>query len=325
MQSLLRKYPGLIEAIIISFAVNLAYFETILYFALTLESIQGNALIFGLKFSLLTIIGWLIMLFAFSVENDSLKIILKDSQQKLLDSSRLIRRRLAFLALYFLLPFFIIILIVSSSDTIERIVTLLKPYIYEAIFFSSLLLILVLLRMLIIWCIKGITDTVPDLEGTVNSWMLSIKVSILYYIFLMIVAWFTIQPYHISDSGWRLWFYLVFFKDIILLSFITLLLFVSLHKLRKHRSLLIVFQNVNGYLIFILICTIIAILAIWADFVPMEDRWGEIIEAAGWQKRYKITHVYVRDIFLLLIPIAMFFLWTLQGVAREFKKPRESE
>jgi hypothetical protein len=69
----------------------------------------------------------------------------------------------------------------------------------------------------------------------------------------------------------------------------------------------------------IVVCGIIAFLAIWADFGFMESPRIFEIYPQQWQRDYTVAHVFVRDIFLLLLPIATLLVWTVRNFSLEIK------
>ena len=95
------------------------------------------------------------------------------------------------------------------------------------------------------------------------------------------------------------------------------MLYAGLYKIANARSLRALFQTHKGFLHFVLICAIIAILAIWADFNGMSAENQRRIFLRGWQRQYNTLHVYGRDIGLLLMPIGWLLFWCLGKFANE--------
>jgi hypothetical protein len=54
-----------------------------------------------------------------------------------------------------------------------------------------------------------------------------------------------------------------------------------------------------------------------ADFRFLDGNLIYEIFPQEWQRQYTAIHVYVRDIILLLLPIAFFIVWVLKKIAYE--------
>jgi len=94
-------------------------------------------------------------------------------------------------------------------------------------------------------------------------------------------------------------------------------LYVGLFKLARAKTLHDVFVNAKGFVHFMSICGIIAVFAVWADYRGLDPSRIERIFPEAWQRTYLQIHIVVRDIFLLLLPIACLLVWTLWCLGHE--------
>ena len=197
----------------------------------------------------------------------------------------------------------------------------LKLLIQSDILTAALLpLFLFGLVILLIWAISKIIEALAQtsrtLGGAMNEWAFSIKSSAVFYL-LLVAATLRV----LSLSGIRkeahLEFSLGITKDYFLMFITAGMLFTGLYKIGMANSLKLLFQSQRGLLYFILICGVIAIMAIAADFNGMSAPNQERIFTAEWQKQMNRAHVYGRDIGLLLLPIASLLFWALKRIALE--------
>ena len=161
-------------------------------------------------------------------------------------------------------------------------------------------------------------------EG-VENWGIGLRTGVVFYLFLLggTLVWVSFRG---VDPKVVTTMLLSLVKDYVLLFIISGLLYLGLFKLARARALVAVFQNIRGFIHFVVICGIIAVFAVWADYRELDPLRLERLFANEWQRRYMEIHVVTRDIILLLLPIGFLLFWTLGCVAAEPKKatPRES-
>lgn len=322
MKRITTGYADLMEVAIISFFINLAYYETILYCALTVGSIKDEFIIFSVRYLVIVLIGWIIMVFIIGTDNLTLKLILSKLENRLNGFTDKLKDHIAFLFLFVALPVLVILPFVTRMDIMTDVIRLMSPSFYHLLYFVFLFAALRLLRHGISGAIKRLAKSTPYLDEAVSNILLSLKLSIYYFAFLLVVCWIIVRPYAIEDIGWLTWFCFVFSKDLILLALITIVLYIFLYKLKKHRCLSYAFHNLPGYLLFTLLCAFIAVLAVWAEFTPREGLVEWTIPRTEEQKMYRLIHVYGRDIGCLLVPIGSFLLWIAICFLDELKESK---
>lgn len=167
--------------------------------------------------------------------------------------------------------------------------------------------------------LKNLGNSLPSgMREGVENWALSFRVTILFYAFLVsgTFIWVSFQG---VNRPMQLEMRLSLVKDYALLFIISNVLYVGLFKLARAKTLLLVFQNVKGFIHFISICGIIAVLAVWADYRELDPSRMERIFPEEWQRIYLQIHVVGRDIFLLLLPIGCLLVWTLWCIGHEVR------
>lgn len=306
---------------VFSFAINLPFIETVLYNSL----INGKSpnLMLYIEVGIALLIGWLLMFVAFVVDKNNLAQSLAVLHFKMVTLRNRTKQHLSFL-LYLVPIFFLIVFIIGKVS--EELVRLFQSKFTEAVVLIGLWLLMGILCWFVGRLLAALTEIVAtDLHGVLQEWSLSIRISFLYYIFIVSFAWFAIGPGEIVNDNVRFSFYFGFAKDIVLMWIIAELLFVSLYKLGHHGNLVRIFQSISGYVQFVVICGIIAIFATWADFGFIQSQESIKLYPEDWQQRLIKAHIYIRDIFLLLLPIAALLIWTLKRVAAEIKKNKRSK
>lgn len=182
----------------------------------------------------------------------------------------------------------------------------------EALILSIAVVLWVVYRLL-----TSMGESLPkgSREG-VESWAVGLVLSIVFYGFL-IVGTFSWVNFKGMSSG--TWFAMAeaLSKDYALLFLISCLLYVGLFKLARHRALADVFQNVRGYIHFVVICALIAVFAVWADYNGLDRPRLEHLFNNEWQRQYMEAHVFIRDIGLLLFPIGWLLFWTIWCFSHE--------
>jgi len=167
--------------------------------------------------------------------------------------------------------------------------------------------------------IRAMGDLSEDLIEVMGNWAWSIRLSSVYFVCLFLAAWLYIKPASIQNADLRLNFLLFFSKDTLLLFIIIFVLYIGVYKLRMANCLRRVFISVDGFLSFLIMCALIAIMAVWADFTFPEQVFRELEYAEPWMEEYTRNHVYLRDIALLIFPISTLFMWAVFGIIEETK------
>ena len=155
-------------------------------------------------------------------------------------------------------------------------------------------------------------------EG-VENWALSFRITALFY-GLLLLATFLWVNFQGVNPPMRLQMRLSLIKDYGLLFIIANVLYVGLFKLARARTLYAVFVNNGGFIHFMSLCAIIAVLAVWADFRELDPARTEAIFHSEWQRTWLTYHIFIRDIFLLLLPIALLMVWTLWCLSHEDRR-----
>lgn len=262
---------------------------------------------------------WLLMVASFVIETDSARVALGAFHKKLREEHfPKLRER----AMEFVFATLIIIgLFVLGGAKIARL--FLELRLLELPFWSLLQFVLVVIG---IWffgmILKSAGSHQENLREALDNWLFCLKVSILFYAVLTLETILHVRLDGIRAEG-RLAFRLALVKDYLLLSMISSMLYLGLFRLASARRLAVVFQSIKGLIQFIILCGIIAIMAIWADFNSTSPDRQKIFFSEEWQMTYNVVHVYLRDILLLLVPIAGLLLWTLIRVGDELKQSRD--
>jgi hypothetical protein len=152
-------------------------------------------------------------------------------------------------------------------------------------------------------------------EG-VESWALGLWSSILFYGLLLFGTFLWVNFNGIGSDVWLITLTSLI-KDYILLFIISGLLYLGLFKLARAKALMHVFQNKRGFLHFVVLCGIIAVCAVWADYNGLNRLRLEHLFNSEWQREYMELHVFLRDVVLLLFPIGWLLFWTFECAAHE--------
>jgi hypothetical protein len=165
--------------------------------------------------------------------------------------------------------------------------------------------------------IQSLGDALPSgLRDGVDNWALSFRIGILFYLFLVTGTSIMVNFSGINPEM-RLTMRLALIKDYSLIFIISGMLYVGLFKLARARSLEEIFGKHTGFIQFVIVCGIIAVLAVWADYRQLDPLRLESIFPTAWQRQYMEAHVPIRDILLLLLPISSLLFWTVKCIAEE--------
>ena len=220
------------------------------------------------------------------------------------------------MALLYILPVLFLALFFGGNEAFLFVFNLvLKPVLlpaFLAIGAASLV-------WLIAWLIGTSTGTYENLKDALDGWSLGMRASTLFYVILVAATWKLVSLEGIREAErWR--FLFAVGKDYLLIFIISDMLFLGLYRIAFARQLIAVFQGVRGFLNFVLICGLIAILAIWADFNALDPANLRQVYKYDWQIDYNVVHTYLRDIGLLLMPIAGLLFWCVWHVGIEQKE-----
>lgn len=301
---------------------SLPFIETLLYNAhigpgrRTLEAFRY------LQIALLCVILWALMVLSFVVERAALEVLQQSVKRKTRQLKRALTRQAP--RLLYLLPLsFLLVFFLGERKVPDSVWDLVK----EVLPLTTLaglgveLVVAVGLVWLIAWLI-GATVPPGDLSDTMNRWAFGIRMTCLFYVLLIASTWALVSVEGILQPK-RLDFVLAIAKDYLLMFIIVDMLFIGVFRLGDAHKLAAVFQSVKGFIQFMVVCAIIAILAIWASFKSLGSdnfsaQYGPY-SVAAWQWQYNTVHVYFREIGLLLMPIAGLLFWGLRRVGEELK------
>jgi len=155
------------------------------------------------------------------------------------------------------------------------------------------------------------------LQQVVNDWSLVLLLLPLYsIIFFAFTAGFTHKftfTYPLNQSNGYFWW--GYWKDLVLLNIIAAL-YIGTFKLTAHRATGSVFKSPRDFLIFAAACSVIAVMAIHAEFV---NAVRPLLQSpiSRWQQLMQHIHVNIRDIGFLLLPIAIYLFWIFRCVVRD--------
>jgi len=295
---------------------SLPFLETLLYAA---HVGPGKAVLSTrdyLEIGSLSVVLLALMIATFLTEQADIHAQLshwKDDLDRMLRSPRLKRRALFGLAGSL---FIFLILLAFGGEKLgflRNLLTLLGPLVSPALQLIG--------AMIVTWIIARLLESLSknwraSLREGIASWAFSLRLSVFFYMLLIAGTWKFLSLDGIKD-GCKLEVSLGLAKDYLLLFLIANMLYVGLFKIAVADSLRDVFQSRKGFHHFFVICGIIAVLAVWADFGALNPVRQNECYHQDWQKQYNRLHVYLRDIVLLLLPIAGLLFWTLFRVGRE--------
>lgn len=300
----------------LSFAINLPFVETVVYYTLLMRPAGQLPPAFASVTALVGAASWLLLLVCFAATSKGLKEPLTIIYKYIERVKERLRNSLGLLFLLIPALFVAVFVLDLLPETLKQ---LFWSKVREFGVLIALWLGIALLAWYVALLLKALSSgLLKGVRGALHEWSLGIKLSVAHFCLITGFGWFAVAP-HTLPHRQKLAFVFAFSKDMFLLWIIALLLFVSLFKLGHHKALKPVFQSVGGYIQFVVICGIIAILAIWADFrtigsAPIREMFPE-----QWKQELVQMHVYIRDIGLLLAPIAGLLVWTLNRVGEEME------
>lgn len=292
---------------LLSLGASLPFVETIGYQAAIHSRPIGRLQLFGVA-----LVAWILMFGAFIANRPALEQI----EATIGKWRKETRDRLPFLTFFVAI---VGVLAVGLDASYVPIANLFRGKLAEVFVLIGIWGLMAAIGWFISKLVAGLGQSEGDLEDVMREWSLSIRFSILYYVFIAGAGWFLVRPDLMNDDV-RPFFYVGFLKDVFLMAIIAQLLFGGLFKLAHHERLLDVFQNRSGFLNFVVLCGVIAIFAIWADTNYVDSERRKLFYPEVWQRNLVEYHIYGRDVGLLLGSIALLLLWTLDRVAHEKKK-----
>lgn len=183
----------------------------------------------------------------------------------------------------------------------------------------SLLVLLILVSgafWLLSWLIQSLGKAKPGLLRATISWSLGFRLSIFFYLGLLITTWRLVRFTGVNDVA-RVSLESSLIKDYLVLLIIANGLYGGLFKLVRCGALKEVFQNSAGMVHFFIVCGVIAIVAVGADYEGLGRAFTADTFPEPWQRKYLLVHILVRDIILLLLPIGALLYNTMLQFARE--------
>lgn len=269
-----------------------------------------------LALATLALMLWLLMIVSFIVDVRSARAVLQSAERHLVRARRAIRTP-AIVSLV-ALPAVVATLVLGGRSALllqwfGAAQTLLLPLIQLAAVASLVWVVAALIR--------AAKDISEDLAATIVGWAFCLRMSIGFFLLLTIVTLVITDTTGIRPQA-QVEFRLAIAKDYLLLFIISGMLYLGLFRLALANNLVAVFRSLRGFVEFLVICALIAILAIWADFNSTAPQKQSATFLHQWQSEYNVIHVYLRDIGFLLMPIAWLLFWTLHRAARELREGR---
>lgn len=271
-----------------------------------------------IRMGLLFLLLWASMCFVFLIDKDHVHRIWSKIKHDL-KSWRHKLREYRTEAIILLILMVLSYVFVGRQELVELVRSEIGGYVRRAL----LLLTGGVLIWLVAKFVQSLGHSLPaGMREGIDNWALSFRVGILFYAFLVGGTLLLVNFRGVSPAV-SLTMQLTLIKDYILLFMISGLLYGGLFKLARAHALLDVFQNRQGFLHFVIICAMIAVFAVWADYRELDPVRLERLFSNEWQRQYMQFHVFVRDIVLLLLPIGFLLFWTLDCVADEFLKRQQ--
>jgi hypothetical protein len=292
--------------------VTLPFFETFLFNALASSGRRHLGVDDYVRIGLLFLILWSSMCLVFLTEKGHVKKAWSRTKSEFKSAwHKLGEHRSSLIILFLLLT--LVYVFVGKQELVALVRGEIKDYVLKGLVLVGI--------AAFIWVVASILRNLGNsrhsgIREGVENWALSFRVTILFYAFLVsgTFIWVSFQG---VNQPMQLEMRLSLVKDYALLFIISNVLYVGLFKLARAKTLLLVFQNVKGFIHFITICGIIAVLAVWADYRELDPSRMEQIFPEEWQRRFFQLHVVVRDIFLLLLPIGCLLVWTFWCIGHE--------
>jgi len=265
-----------------------------------------------LRIGLFSVLLLCVMCFAFLIEKNHVEKLWSEVKKSVKSIRR--RRREFLLSVASVLVLLIIIYVFSGG---QAAAVFLEGHFQEAVYDTLLGVLVVIFIWFLAWMLHSAGESLPgNLKSGVESWALSLRASTLFYVLLLAGTLF-LTTFQGINADMRFWSKLSTIKDYVLLFMISNLLYAGVFKLARASTLAGVFGEKRGVLHFMIICAIIAVLAVWADFRTLDPLSLERMFPSPWQRHAMVVHVFVRDIFLLLFPISWLLFWTVKRVSKE--------
>lgn len=269
---------------------------------------------------LFIILLWLLMVISFLIDLKNARDLLQKIRGILLKARRLARQRM--LMVFVFIPI-VLGLVLLTNGPIKKLLNWF--YTLQAVLLPFLqMLAVAVLIWLVSALVRATADLHEDLVGAMVSWAFCLRISVGFYLVLTLATLLFLRTDGIQPEA-RLEFYLVVVKDYFLIFIITGMLYLGLFRLAVARRLMAVFRSFRGFIEFIIICAFIAVIAIWADFNSLNPAKLASDFYKPWQRNYYVVHVYLRDIGLLLLPIAGLLYWTLRRISRELRDEKNKK
>jgi hypothetical protein len=272
-----------------------------------------------LRLALLFVFLWALMCIVFLIEKNHISRVrlhvrkeLESWREKLKDARSWAIRLLVLVALAYIFA--------GRQASVEAVKGSIKDYLTDTLLLVG--------GMTLIWVVAkfvgglGESSSRGVREG-IEGWEIGLRAGSLFYLFLVAGTLIWVSFGGVGEDR-SITMRLSLFKDYALLFIISGLLYLGLFRLARARALSEVFKNVYGFLHFVVICGIIAVFAVWADYRELDPVRLEHLFTNEWQRRYMEVHVVTRDIAFLLFPIGILLFWTLKCVAAESPKEKHA-
>jgi len=290
---------------------TLPFFETLLYHAHVSAGRQRLSVETYLRMSGFFLVLWASMCFVFLIEKSHVTKLKSSIKQEIDSWLHHFRDRKSQIIIIALLLFTFVF--AGWHPFVELLRSTVTENVREKM--------LVLAGAALIWLLAKIVLSLGEsltkgMREGVENWALGLWAGILFYVLLLLGTFLWVNFKGLNPGVWATAL-ATLIKDYILLFLISGLLYVGLFKLARARTLMDVFKNWRGFVHFVVICGIIAVFAVWADYNGLDRLRLEHLFSNEWQRQYTEFHVFVRDVGLLLFPIGWLLFWTFERAAHE--------
>lgn len=218
----------------------------------------------------------------------------------------------------YIMPLIVLLLVLAFTGR-RRLVELARDLIPGPT--EGLGVALLLSLALVLWALNKLIQFLgvakPGLRAACENWSMAVRLSMPFYIALLIATWWLVSFRGIRDDVARTMLLSSLIKDYAVLLIIATVLYCGLFKFVHAGALHDAFDSSRAFLYFMILCGVIALIAIHADYQGLSRAFTANLFTEAWQSKYLIVHVLVRDIVLLLLPIAGLLYTVFRGFARE--------
>lgn len=301
-----------IMGIVWATCATLPLFETLVFNAHVSAGRQHLSIETYFRMGFFFVVLWASMCFVFLIEKSHIPKLTSLMKEKI-ESLRHNRKELMFSSAILAVLLILAFVFGGWQAFVELLRSTVADRLREWLLFLTLGAFLWLLGRIVL----SLGESMPTgMREGVESWALGLWSSIIFYGLLLFGTFSWVNFRGIGSEVWLIDLTSLI-KDYILLFMISGLLYLGLFKLARATALMHVFQNWKGFVHFVVVCAIIAVLAVWADYRGLDRLRLEHLFNTEWQRNYMELHVFFRDIALLLFPIGWLLFWTFECAAHE--------